>query len=85
MIEDADLVAILKDVSSEADHSGSFVSHLGVGAEDDEDTSCSSDADFTTRGTSMAGAGGANDSVSEAISRFEYPTYLIFDFDYLRN
>ncbi len=79
MIEDADLVAILKDVSSEADHSGSFVSHLGVGAEDDEDTSCSSEADFTTRGTSMSGAGGASDSVSEAISRFDY---FVFNFDY---
>ena len=72
MIEDADLVAILKDVSSEAEN-GSFAPHLGDEAAggDDEDTSDNSDADFTSRGTSMQTNPVANDSVSDAISRFE--------------
>jgi hypothetical protein len=62
VIEDADLVAILKDVSSETD-GDAFAPHLGD--EDADDGSSSSDADFVARGTSMT----TGDSVSDAISR----------------
>ena len=61
VIEDADLVAILKDVSSGEADQGNF-------APDEDGNTSSSENDFTSRGTSMQTTG-QSDAVSEAISR----------------